>query len=32
MKTRIAVWHAEGIGKTADYAFGSDPPYRLVTK
>jgi hypothetical protein len=29
MKTRIAFWHAEGIVKSADYAFGSNPPYAL---
>src|SRR5882757_2367294 len=30
MKTRIACWHAEGIVKSADYAFGSNPPYALT--
>src|SRR5882757_9075412 len=29
MKTRIACRHAEGIVKSADYAFGSNPPYAL---
>jgi len=30
MKTRIAFWHAEGIVKSADYAFGYNPPYAQI--